>query len=146
MQIRIFYYFYRNASSRDWDNRYSNRDAVEKIFRMDKSHLGNDVFRVHGDEKLEGKMFVSFVALVIRNAIQQKLKPLYKKNRKEYTVPMALRQYERLGLTKLSDDKYHLRYALTSKQKALLEIHGISEMEYEKQARKTAAELTQNYR
>lgn len=30
---------------------YRNRDAVEKIFRMDKSYLGN--------EKLEGKMFVS---------------------------------------------------------------------------------------
>ena len=73
------------------------QDAVEKIFRMDKSYPGN--------EKLEGKMFVSFVALIIRNAIQQRLKPLYKKNRKEYTVPMALRQYERLGLTKLSDDK-----------------------------------------
>ena len=117
---------------------YRNRDAVEKIFRMDKSYPGN--------EKLEGKMFVSFVALVIRNAIQQRLKPLYKKNRKEYTVPMALRQYERLGLTKLSDDKYHLRYALTSKQKALLEIHGINEKEYEKQARETAEDLTRDYR
>lgn len=125
---------------------YRNRDAVEKIFRMDKSYLGNDVFRVHGNEKLEGKMFVSFVALVIRNAIQNRLKPLYKKNRKEYTVPMALRQYERLGLTKLSDDKYHLRYGLTNKQKALLELHGISEQEYKKQARQTAADLTQEYR
>ncbi len=54
---------------------------------------------------------------------------------------MALRQYERLGLTKLSDDKYHLRYALTNKQKALLEIHGINEKEYEKLARNEAADL-----
>ena len=122
-------------------NIYRNRDAVEKIFRMDKSYLGNDVFRVHNNEKLEGKVFVSFVALIIRNAIQNRLRPLYKKNRKEYTVPMALRQYERLGLTKLSDDKYHLRYALTNKQKALLEIHGINEKEYEKLARNEAADL-----
>ena len=123
---------------------YRNRDVVEKIFRMDKSYLGNDVFRVHDNEKLEGKMFVSFVALVIRSAIQQKLKPLYKKNRKEYTVPMALRQHERLGLTKLSDDKYHLRYALTNKQKALLEIHGINEKEYEIQS-KTSPGTTANH-
>ena len=122
-------------------NIYRNRDAVEKIFRMDKSYLGNDVFRVHNNEKLEGKVFVSFVALIIRNAIQNRLRPLYKKNRKEYTVPMALRQYERLGLTKLSDDKYHLRYALTNKQKALLEIHGINEKEYEKLARNEAEDL-----
>ena len=125
---------------------YRNRDAMKKIFRMDKSYLGSDVFRVHGNEKLEGKVFVSFVALIIRNAIQSRLRPLYKKNRKEYTVPIALRQYERLGLTKLSDGKYHLRYALTNKQKALLEIHGISEKEYEKLAREAAIDLTRDYR
>lgn len=48
---------------------YRDRDAVEKIFRMEKTYLGNDVFRVHTDENLESKVFVSFVALIIRNEI-----------------------------------------------------------------------------
>lgn len=58
---------------------------------------------------------------------------------------MALRQYEKLGLIQLSDDKCHMRYALTNKQKALSEIHGIIELEYEKLAGKTAVELNRVY-
>ena len=96
---------------------YRDRDAVEKTFRMEKSYLGFDVFRVHGTEKLESKAFISSVALIIRNEIYQALKLGYNKNRIENTVPKVIREYERLGITKLSDNKYHVRYSLTSRQK-----------------------------
>lgn len=109
---------------------YRDRDAVEKIFRMEKTYLGNDVFRVHSDEKLESKVFVSFIALIIRNEIYKSLKELYKTNRKEYTVPKVLRDYERLGVIKLADEKYHLRYRLTNKQKKILKVLGATEEEY----------------
>lgn len=109
---------------------YRDRDAVEKIFRMEKSYLGFDVFRVHSTTKLESKVFISFIALIIRNEIYQSLKPLYKKNRKEYTVPKVLREFERLGITKLSDNKYHIRYNLTNKQKRILQAMEISEQKY----------------
>ncbi len=29
---------------------YRDRDTVEKVFRMEKLYLGNDVFRIHSDE------------------------------------------------------------------------------------------------
>ncbi|WP_416327789.1 IS1634 family transposase [[Eubacterium] hominis] len=115
---------------------YRDRDAVEKVFRMEKSYLGFDVFRVQNVEKLESKVFISFIALIIRNEIYRLLKPLYKKNRKEYTVPKVLRQIERMRLTKLSDEKYHLRYALTSNQKKILESVSIGEKEYKEYAQK----------
>lgn len=90
---------------------YSDGDAI--VFRMEKMmYLGFiqiDILKV--------KMFISFVALIIRNEIYKSLKPLYLKNRKEYTVPKVLREYERLGVTKLSDKKYYVRYKLTKKQK-----------------------------
>lgn len=109
---------------------YRNRDAVEKVFRMEKTYLGNDVFRVHIDEHLESKMFISFVALIIRNEIYKSLKPLYLTSRNEHTVLKVLREYERLGVTKLSDGKYHVRYRLTNKQKKILKVIGINEHEY----------------
>ena len=109
---------------------YRDRDAVEKTFRMEKSYLGFDVFRVHDTEKLESKVFISFVALIIRNEIYQALKPMYKKNRKDNTVPKVIREYERLGITKLSDNKYHVRYSLTSRQKKILGAVGITEKDY----------------
>lgn len=115
---------------------YRDRDAVEKIFRMEKSYLGFDVFRVHSTAKLESKVFISFVALIIRNEIYQSLKSLYKKNRKEYTVPKVLRELERLGITKLSDNKYYIRYNLTNKQKRILQSLEISEQRYMERAEK----------
>ncbi len=82
---------------------YRDRDAIEKVFRMEKSYLGCDVFRVHSIEHLESK---------------------------DYTVPKVLRQYERIGLTKLSDDRYHIRYNLTKKQKQVIGIYGLKESDY----------------
>lgn len=122
----------KNISAKEALDIYRDRDAVEKIFRMEKSYLGYDVFRVHTEAKLESKVFISFIALIIRNEIHQRLKPLYKKNRKENTVPKVIRQYERMGLTKLSDNKYHQRYSLTNRQKKLIEIVGYKESDYTK--------------
>jgi len=42
---------------------YKSRDASEKLFRSDKSFLGNNFLRVHSNESAEGKIFVEFVAL-----------------------------------------------------------------------------------
>lgn len=111
---------------------YRDRDCVEKIFRMEKSYLGNDCFRVHDTMKLESKVFVSFVALILRNEIYKGMRPLYKKNKKEYTVPKVLRELDKLMITKLSDEKYHQRYALTKKQKEILKALGIPTENYER--------------
>lgn len=123
---------------------YRDRDAVEKTFRMEKSYLGFDVFRVHGTEKLESKVFISFVALIIRNEIYQALKPMYKKNRKENTVPKVIREYERLGITKLSDNKYHVRYSLTSRQKKILGAVGVTEKDYMDKVNKIVQALNES--
>ncbi len=109
---------------------YLDRDAVEKIFRMEKSYLGSDTFRFHSTVRLESKMFVTFIATIIRNEIHNLTKELYKKNKTDYTVPLILRQLERLSLTKYSDGKYHLRYSLTRKQKEILKCIGINEKDY----------------
>ena len=123
---------------------YRDRDTVEKTFRMEKSYLGFDVFRVHDTEKLESKVFISFVALILRNEIYQALKPMYKKNRKENTVPKVIREYERLGITKLSDNKYHVRYSLTSRQKKILGAVGVTEKDYMDKVNKIVQALNES--
>ena len=110
--------------------KYRDRDAVEKVFKMEKSYLGYDVFRVHSDEALEGKMFVSFIALILRNEIYKNSKELYLKNKKEGTVPAVLNVINKLTLTRMSDDKYHCRYKLTSKQKKIFKAMNIDENHY----------------
>lgn len=125
-------------------DRYRNRDAVEKIFRMDKSYLGNDVFRVHNDTRLESKMFISFIALIIRNELCNVSRKLIKENKNsknEFTVPRIIRQLERLNVTKYSDGNYRLRYALTKYFKTLLKEFDVDEAEYENYAKSVINEL-----
>ena len=97
---------------------------------MEKSYLGFNAFRVHSTDKLESKLFISFIALIIRNEMSQKTKNLYYTNRKEYTLPKIIQQLERMGITRLSDNKYHERYALTARQKKILNSLGLNEKEY----------------
>ena len=53
----------------------------------------------------------------------------------------VLREYERLGITKLGDNKFHLRFLLTAKQKKLLKQLGITEKEYEGYTKKVVHTL-----
>ena len=48
---------------------YYSRDASEKLFRGDKSYLGNKSLRGHTNESISARIFVEFVALIVRNRI-----------------------------------------------------------------------------
>ncbi len=61
------------------------RDSVEKIFRMLKTGLEYDTFRVHSQDSLEGKTYVMFIASIVRNYLFQGLKKVsQKENDKGY--------------------------------------------------------------
>ena len=55
-------------------NLYKSRDDSEKTFRGDKSYLGAKCERVYSDESYETKIFIGFVATIIRNRIYTLLK------------------------------------------------------------------------
>ena len=85
---------------------------------------------------------IEMQAMILRNEIYRSMKGLYKKNRKEYTVPNVLKEVDKLRIVKLSDEKYHVRYNLTKKQKTILkEIDGATEKEYIAYARNIIASL-----
>ena len=58
---------------------YKGRDSSEKLFRGDKSYLGNKMERVYGSESVDTKVFIGVVALIIRNRIYNCLKDEMKK-------------------------------------------------------------------
>ena len=53
---------------------YRMKDAVEKGFLKYKSNLGLDRLRVHSDKRMQNKVFVAFVALIIASAIHETMK------------------------------------------------------------------------
>ena len=110
-------------------NRYRDRDAIEKLFRTIKTLLGLDTLRVHGTNSAEEKCFLAFLASIIWNEMHQALKAVKKeeKDRKHYTVPAAMKELEKVFVTKDTNGNYRRKYALTAKQKKILKGFGLEE-------------------
>lgn len=117
-----------NMTAKDALNLYKSRDTSEKLFRGDKSYLGDKSLRVYGDSAAESKIFIEFIALVIRNRIYRDLKEemLKLEKRPNYmTVPAALRELEKIEMVRLTDNLYHLDHAVTAAQKTILKAFGM---------------------
>lgn len=109
---------------------YKSRDGSEKLFRGDKSYLGNKSFRVHSGESVANKIFIEFVALIIRNKFYVYLKEQMRKNSKKdnfMTVPAAMKELEKIEMIRQSDGNYRLDHAVTATQKEILIAFGMSE-------------------
>jgi transposase len=53
---------------------YRMKDVVEKSFWKYKNSLGLDRLRVHSDDRMQNKVFVAFIALIIASAIHETMK------------------------------------------------------------------------
>ena len=100
---------------------YRDRDSIEKMFRMLKSGMEFDHAGVQSRESLESKVFLTFIAAIIRNEIFQRTKALRLEDRKSYTVPAVMKTLDMIEATKsIRSGKYIRRYASTKKQKKIL--------------------------
>jgi transposase len=116
---------------------YKSRDGSEKLFRGDKSYLGNKSFRVHGSESVNSKIFIEFVALILRNRFYTCLKEQMKKNNKNdnfMTVPAAVRELEKIEMIRQSDGNYRMDHAVTAIQKEILKAFDLTERNIREQA------------
>ena len=107
---------------------YKSRDGSEKLFRGDKSYLGEKSLRVRTDERMDSKIFIEFIALIVRNRIYRCLKEKMKAMDKKpnyMTVPAALKELEKIEMVRLTDNVYHLDHAVTATQKTILEAFGL---------------------
>jgi transposase len=109
---------------------YKSRDASEKLFRSDKSYLGNRSLRVCSEASAESKIFIEFVALIIRNRIYTLLKDEMARMEKKpnfMTVPAALKELDKIEMSRQFDGIYRLDHAVTKTQKVILNAFGLDE-------------------
>ena len=109
-------------------NLYKSRDASEKLFRGDKSYLGNRSPRVQSGESAAAKIFIEFVALIVRNRMYTCLKEALKNMEKRpnyMTVPAAIRELEKIEMVRQLDGVYRLDHAVTAVQKNILSAFGL---------------------
>ena len=120
---------------------YKGRDVSEKLFQADKTFIGSNSMRIHSDKALSAKIFIEFIALIVRNRIYNLLKEtmLRLETRQNYlTVPKAIRELEKIEMVRRNNGLYRLDHAVTRKQKVILSSFGMSEEDI----RKTAAEIS----
>lgn len=108
---------------------YKSRDASEKLFRGDKTYLGDKSLRVYSDESAAAKIFVEFVALILRCKMYTGLKDALKEmdNRPNYmSVPAAIGELEKIEMVRQLDGVYRLDHAVMATQKIILKAFGIN--------------------
>ena len=123
---------------------YKSRDGSEKLFRGDKSYLGEKSMRVYQTEPTHSKIFVEFVALIIRNKIYNCLTERMKETQKKknyMTVPAAIKELEKIEVIRQADGVYRLDHAVTATQKDILKAFNLTATSVRKEAGKIGEQL-----
>ena len=109
---------------------YKGRDISEKLFRSDKTFIGSKSERVQSSQSMSSKIFIEFVALIVRNRIYNLLKDqmIRMESRQKYmTVPAAIRELEKIEMVRRNNGDYKLDHAVTKTQKIILSSFGLDE-------------------
>ena len=125
-------------------NLYKSRDVSEKTFRGDKSYLGAQCERVYSNESIDTKIFIGFVATIIRGRMYTLLKEETAKMEKKQnymSVPAAIGELEKIEMLRGADGEYILDHAVTATQKAILKAFGMTAGSVQKQAREISSDL-----
>ena len=134
LELKLCGYFViitsENMTAKEALELYKGRDASEKLFLSDKTFLGNHCLRVDSDRAAAAKVFVEFVALIIRNRIYNYLKDAVKEMPKKpnyMNVPSAINELEKIEMSRGLDGVYRFDHAVTATQKTILKAFGLTE-------------------
>ena len=109
---------------------YKGRDISEKLFRSDKTFIGSKSERVQSSQSMSSKIFIEFVALIVRSRIYNLLKDQMirmESTQKYMTVPAAIRELEKIEMVRRNNGNYKLDHAVTKTQKIILSSFGLDE-------------------
>lgn len=126
---------------------YKGRDISEKLFQSDKSFIGSRSMRVQSSEALSAKIFIEFIALIVRNRIYNLLKETLLKleTRQNYmTVPASIRELEKIEMVRRSNGQYRLDHAVSKRQKTILSAFGMDDEDIRALALRVSTMLANN--
>jgi len=144
--------YYVIASSEDMSAEealmiYKGRDCEEKLFRMDKSFLGSSSMRSSSEESLDGRLFIEFVALILRSRYYRSLKAKFKETASTpdwATVPASIEKLEQIWMSRQADGIYRQDAAITKTQREILSAFGISENDIKQEIKEVSRQLQED--
>ena len=102
---------------------YRSKDVVEKAFGELKNDILGERMLCHSEETWKGKMFVMFVALVLRRFLMKKLRTWIKEHRSSLeAVLIMLRDIQ----CRKAGSRWVLAKAFTKEQKELISVLGLN--------------------
>lgn len=132
--IELFGYFCIISSdkmtARDALLLYKSRDGSEKLFAADKTFLGSRSERVQTEASLRSKLFIEFLALIIRSRLYACISDhvhATRTKRNYLNVVSVIKELEKIELIRIGDGVYRLDHAMTARQKEILSIFGMSD-------------------
>lgn len=111
---------------------YRKRDGVEKLFYNLKNFLDLKRIHTHSKSTTDGKLFASFISLILKSQVENVLKDYFKKNNS--TVRKVFKELDKIRISNL-DNKSKIISPLTHKQKEILSYFGITESDIINQVR-----------
>ena len=99
---------------------YRDKDAVEKCFDDLKNSLDMKRLWMHQSATVDGRLFVQFIALILINALRQKMRTsgLIEK----YTIHELLREMETIVKVQYSGRYGHILTEVTQEQRDVLKV------------------------
>lgn len=105
---------------------YRKKDIIEKNFNNLKNELDYYRLRTHLNKTTDGKIFVGFIALILRSHINTKLTILKKELKKiTLTIDEIILEFEKIKVTTLDNEKT-IMMQLTKTQKQIFKTFNLS--------------------
>ena len=121
-----FYCLLTNAkfSSSEALDIYRRKDTIEKGFDDIKNYIGMKRLHTHSSNTTDGKMFCSFIALIVVIEMANKLSEFMRK--KSMSKDAVISELEKIRVVIMSDGK-RLMNPITKTQRTIFEIFGLSQ-------------------
>ena len=117
-------------------NAYTKRDGIEKMFRALKSNMGMDKIGVHSDESIRSKTMIWFISSIFYSMLFNKVEPLRRENRTDFTIPSIIRKLNNIRVDKKNTNYYVRSDVFDKQQNQILEALKISLKEIDEDGRR----------
>jgi hypothetical protein len=108
---------------------YKSRNSSEKLFSADKTFTGSRAERVQTEQALRSKVFIEFIALIIRSLVYGRIcehTDAVGIRRNYMNVTSVISKLEKIEMVRTGDGVYRIDHAITARQKDILSVFGMS--------------------